>query len=585
MTPLHASHAAVRHGFDRAASAASTLMCVAILLGCMLVAHPVAEAGFIDDWSYLWTAKVLAQTGHLVFNGWSTAMLGWQVYLGALFSRILGYSCTHVRMSVALVSLVCCAVMHRILLRLGHGAWNSSVATLTLSLSVMALPLEVSFMSDMPGLLAVLVCLYGCLRAVQARTDRATLVWLVTAAAANVALGTARQISWLGALVLVPSAALLVRDRRGVRLTAAILWVSSGLAIAACMAWFRHQPYSVPEPVVMLHRGQLPGIGYAAVSAGFLLLPILTAFLWRNNAGTPAYRRRHALFMCVGSAAGVGLAFLHPALYADTAGVILPLTAVPTSALSGSLSPLIQAALLSALGASLAAAANALADTFERRQNLPHRHAHTAPDSTMPLSTSSVVTLLLPYTAACTMLVLTRAVLWSRYLLSLLPMLLILLLHLYRLGRPAPRLRLISAITVAVFAVSSVVVTHDLFARERARVRAEQHYRTTGLPRTALDAGADLDGWVQIQRTGYVNDYRLRVPAGSYRPRTPPSIPLACQSWFLPLAPSIDPRYALTEEANQCLALTALEPVPFRTWLPPHQHAIYIGQFRSAAAP
>ena len=38
----------------------STLLCVAILLVCVLVSHPVAEAGMGDDFAYIWAAKVLA---------------------------------------------------------------------------------------------------------------------------------------------------------------------------------------------------------------------------------------------------------------------------------------------------------------------------------------------------------------------------------------------------------------------------------------------------------------------------------------------------------------------------------------------
>src|ERR1039458_8044318 len=41
----------------------STLLCVAILLVCVLVSHPVAETGMGDDFAYIWSAKVLAETG------------------------------------------------------------------------------------------------------------------------------------------------------------------------------------------------------------------------------------------------------------------------------------------------------------------------------------------------------------------------------------------------------------------------------------------------------------------------------------------------------------------------------------------
>ena len=53
----------------------STFFCAAVLLGCILVSHPVVEAGVGDDWVYIWSARVLADTGHVVYAGWATAMV------------------------------------------------------------------------------------------------------------------------------------------------------------------------------------------------------------------------------------------------------------------------------------------------------------------------------------------------------------------------------------------------------------------------------------------------------------------------------------------------------------------------------
>src|SRR5271168_2082145 len=69
-------------------------LCVLILLTCSLIAHPVAEIGMNDDGPYVWSARVLAQTGHIVYNGWATAMLGWQLFLGGLFIHVFGPSFT-----------------------------------------------------------------------------------------------------------------------------------------------------------------------------------------------------------------------------------------------------------------------------------------------------------------------------------------------------------------------------------------------------------------------------------------------------------------------------------------------------------
>ena len=112
-----------------------------------------------DDWVYIWSARVLADTGHVVYAGWATAIVGWQLYLGAVFIKLFGFSFTAVRASVVLLALICAALLHRIFLRLGLGDWNASIATLSVVLSSVFLPLATTFMSDVPGLFAILVCL------------------------------------------------------------------------------------------------------------------------------------------------------------------------------------------------------------------------------------------------------------------------------------------------------------------------------------------------------------------------------------------------------------------------------------------
>ena len=57
------------------------------MCGCILMAHRFLEMGCLDDRSYIKTAQVFARTGHLVYNGWATATLGWQVLWDARILR------------------------------------------------------------------------------------------------------------------------------------------------------------------------------------------------------------------------------------------------------------------------------------------------------------------------------------------------------------------------------------------------------------------------------------------------------------------------------------------------------------------
>jgi len=86
------------------------LACATLFTACFWISWPVAQMGFIDDWSFIKTAQVFARTAHLVYNGWSGPMLGWQVLWGALFIRLFGFSFMAVKLSIlpiAIASVFC----------------------------------------------------------------------------------------------------------------------------------------------------------------------------------------------------------------------------------------------------------------------------------------------------------------------------------------------------------------------------------------------------------------------------------------------------------------------------------------------
>ncbi len=170
--------------------------------------------GISDDGPYILMAQTLARTGHVAYNGWAAPMLGWQLYLGAAFIKLFGFSFTVVRMSTLLVAVLMAFVLQRTLVLAGVNGGNATLGTLAFVLSPLYLMLSVTYMSDIFGLFAVVTCLYGCLRALQAPTDGSTILWLCFAVATNAIFGTSRQIAWLGILVMVPSTLFLL-GRRG----------------------------------------------------------------------------------------------------------------------------------------------------------------------------------------------------------------------------------------------------------------------------------------------------------------------------------------------------------------------------------
>ena len=138
-------------------------------------------------------------------------------------------------------------VLQRTLVRANITERNATIGTLAFVLSPLYLMLSVTFMTDITGLFAIVLCLYGCLRALQSSTNRSTIAWLCFAVATNALCGTSRQIAWLGVLVMVPSTLWLLRSQRHVLLAGAAATLAGALFIFACMHWLKHQPYTIPE--------------------------------------------------------------------------------------------------------------------------------------------------------------------------------------------------------------------------------------------------------------------------------------------------------------------------------------------------
>ena len=568
------------------------LFCAAAVAVCALLTHPVIEMGLNDDWSYIYSSRHLAETGHVAYNGWATAMVGWQMALGSLFIQVFGFSFTVTRVPVLIVSLITVFLLQRSLVRMGISEWNATLGTLTVALSPLFLPLTFSFMTDIPGLLSLLLCLYLCLRALDARRDRSALMWLAGAAISNMLLGTVRQTGWLGVLVLVPSTAWLLRRRRGALPLGAVMWVAGVAVIAGCLRWLAHQPYSVPEKLVDAPIGAavVPGLRmmlvYTLLAMSFYLLPVLVGFAVRFP-----FRNRRALAVLAGCGVGLLLVvavehtsrhdwnpFLAPFLPGYYAGNLLSPRGVFDIGEIEGLRPVVlgagvRAAMTVAVGAALCCfGALLLRPGVDRRRGV---EVERFPYRTM-------LQLLGPLALSYYLLLLPRSVLrghpYDRYFLPLLVLALAPLLALYQ-DRCGDRLPGVSVVLVALMAGFGVAGMHDVFAADRARLVAIDEIRAAGYPRTAIRGGWEYDGWTQVDATGYVNEPRMVNPPGAYHAPTAADAGLTrCQS--MPYTPSIRPLYAVSYDPAACLGLSGFRPVPFRAWLAPHDRSIYVVRVR-----
>lgn len=559
------------------------LVCALLVGVCLLLTWPMVEIGINDDWCYTMVAWDFGHTGHFIYRGWASASVGWQAIWGGLAARWLGYTYTVVRLSMWPIGLATVVLYHAILRRFGLRRQHAILGTLTLVLSPLFLPLVDTFMTDIPGLFVLFLCLYLCQRAIASSTENQALGWLAAAALTNIALGTVRQIAWLGVLVIVPCCAFLLRHWKRVRWATAAFWIFALVCIMVNMHWFKYQPYTAPEAIVPRNfdsKAWLKVVANAwecALTLPFLCLPVLVNGL----ALLPKLSRRSQrlfgvvagiLLLCAAWAPGRKLLIR---LSPPWTGNVLNRQGIMQGGLLFGPSRAIAPAWLAL--ALFVFVLSCLAFVLMAREVVPGTAGGSAEPGTCNLWQATV--LLLPFAAAYCLLLFPRAtqfVLFDRYLLALIAVALVFLLRLHQ-DRVADHLPLISYGVLAVFAFLATAGTHDLFAMERARVEVFDLLEHRGVPATAIRGGFELDAATQVNSWGYFNDPRILVPRTAFHPqapRTPSATYPECNYPLQEFVPAVQPRYALAADDSRCLVGDTVASAPYRTWIPVATHEI-----------
>lgn len=584
-------------------SSLSGVGCAVIAGVAVLLCLPFAEMGFIDDWSYVRTAYEFARTGHFIYNGWATAMLGWQIVWAAPFLKLFGYSFTVARLSMLPFAIGCGWLTHAVLRHSGISNRNAVFGSLLFCTSPLFIPLAASYMSDVGGLFLILLCMYLCQRALEAQTDRAAVLWLCGAGLTNILGGTERQIIWLGTLILLPSTAWLLRKRRGVVPATIVLWLIGVAFILISTHWFYRQPYSVPEKllypppqhpdqstvVLLLERLKLP---YFILKVQFLsfvllktffclelvLLPLLVAWLMTiRSLGRRAWVTLGSLAALLGVAAWLLdkshqlESWLMPWLFH-----VLGTEAISkgTWDMLGDRPVVIPLSLRIAISMLVLLSGAAFAVwliVYKRRQ--PGRYSPTTH------SWQTLFIFYLPYTAAYVVLLIPRGLrfyIFDRYLLGIAPVAILFLLKLHQ-ERIRNSLPLVSYLTLGIFAIYGIFATHDLFALNRARVAAVGVVRSSGVPEDAVQAGFEYDGWSEIDEMHYVNESKIAFPTHAFHPnRQDRHRPGDCRLGFDPYTPALHPSFIVVLTPMWCLEQSAFPPVIYHAWLPPFKRSVYI---------
>jgi hypothetical protein len=564
-----------------------------VFLCCELISRPFTPMAVCDDWSYLLSARILAQTGHIVYNGWATAMLGWQLYAGALFLKLFGGSDTAARMSTLAMAVVTTFLIHRIMVRHGITEANATIGTLSFVLTPIYMQISATFMSDLPGLFAIVLCLYASIRGLQARTPRAALVWIVFAVVSNVIFGTARQTGWLGALVIVPCTLYLLRKTRSIVIPGAVITVAGWVAIYGAMHWFARQPYALPEPL-SFHAGGLRGLIYVArqmlkavLESFFLVLPLVLLFF-------VFVRRGGKLLTTILIVTAIGYTAMAIVLtrHNSPSAMLEPLLGDWFSAegfyLNGlhGAQPIILGTAARILLTVLATLATICFAAFVL--SLRDARARTRDNSSHGgLSWRQFRVLLLPLVLTYCALLLPRATanLRDRYLLVPALVAAVVMLRLYQ-AYVHPRLPAWSIAAVAIIALFSIAATHDLFALSRARVALAEEFQAAGIARTEVDGGFEFNGPTELEVAGHINDPRIVNPPNLFIPVDPHRGP-TCTSKDETDAGTVHvvPKYGIAFNRDACAGPTNLPPVAYRRWLTFHTGQIYLVRFPAAGGP
>jgi len=562
------------------------LFCAFAVLVCELIARPYTTMGVCDDGPYILIAQKLAATGHIVYNGPTTPILGWQLYLAAAFIKLFGFSFTTVRLSTLLVAMALAFLLQRILVRASITERNATIATLALVLSPLYLMLSASFMTDITGLFAIVICLYGCLRALQASTSRAAIGWLCFAVATNALCGTSRQIGWLGLLVIVPSTLWLLRDQRRVFLAGAAANLAGALFVLACIHWFNHQPFNVHESlfVTSFSVGHSAGeLIHSFLDAAFLIFPIMALFL------PQIYKSRPRILASL-SAFSVGYLLLaihwrhsHPDFLLEPTQVnwvtahggleSLALNGLPPVFLHTSVQILLT---ILSVGGILG-----LIASFLRPRTTP-----PPVQSSTGITWPQLAILLGPFTLVYTLLLLPRAAtagLVDRYSLELLVVALICLVRYYQ-DQIRPRLPFATILLVAITAIYGIAVTHNLFSFYRARVAIAAELHAAGIPDTSVDSGWEYNYVVELQHADFINDPRMVLPANAYVP-TPPPPAGNCPTNYYDTTPHIHAIYGISFDPNACHGPAPFTPVHYSRWLASTPGTLYVVRSTETSKP
>jgi hypothetical protein len=253
-----------------------------------LIVPPHGEFPINDDWVFALGVRELTERGNLVPPAYAASTAVLHILWGALFSQLLGFSQTTLRVSTLVLSGLG-ALGFYVLLREVVDSWRATIGALLLLLSPLYVPLAFSFQGDVPFLCLALWAQVCYVRAVRGSEPAAR--WLMVGSAFAAAAYLVRQLGLLLPVAVLCALCLRSDWRRllspGILLALLgppLLAVLLGLALDSLRPSLKEQPLGW---MLLYWRQQGPGLAglvlrrYAELSVllGLLTLPIWLAVL------------------------------------------------------------------------------------------------------------------------------------------------------------------------------------------------------------------------------------------------------------------------------------------------------------------
>ena len=421
---------------------------------------------------------------------------------GALFIKLFGFSFQHPQQNgnPGGRSRLGLRVFHRSLLAgFGISRRNASIGALTLGLSPLYFPLATSFMTDVPALFAMLLCIYMCQSAVAATSARTTILWLVSAAMLNVASGTARQIAWLQerwSSFLPPAgfcanAAVVLLAFPRIGSAQPLSWYlpsctgSTASRTCGCRT-FRKGAYRITYSARTLLEALIPPVPVPLVSRSSITRSMLVHSSHSHSQGAlPAYPP------CLGCCCSAST--MPPAAAAwfprSHRGFSASSAEYPSFGGRPPIDQLFASSFNIPTWLRVVVTLFTFASFLVMAEQLFLRKPRSAPAATVaPSALQSVLWILGPFSAAYVLALLPRAQLvplLDRYALCLMPLAIALLLLLYQRSI-GPAVPTISFIVLAIFTFYAIADTHDYYADQRAGDIAIRKLTAAGVPETSI---------------------------------------------------------------------------------------------------